>query len=353
MKSSSLLHGLAASALIGGCGGTDASAPPQRGPATNDSSSIGGAGISAGGTANGSTGTPQGGPIEPQGLGGAEAGGTGGAPPVGGSAGFEAVGGAGGVFAVGGTTAGGSGGLESGGAAGTGGTASAIPFDAGSDPDRNRVEAGQVCDRLATIQCAGEAACCTSPGRTFDQCKAAQLAQCRNDYFLDAVSLDSVSGYSIDAAEAAFAEFENRASTCDPSIASWAISPTGLRGITQGTLGPGDNCTPPLDFSTATAAAYLAGCTDGANQACLPGVGGTVWTCSPRAPSGSACFSDLNCLDGHYCDNFSNPPALTGSTCIARKQEGAPCAHGQECLTLTCEGGTCVPATAQTAYCLL
>src|SRR5437773_884632 len=43
-------------------------------------------------------------------------------------------------------------------------------FDAGTASDRNMVTPGQICDRMSTIQCAGEAACCASAGRSYEQC---------------------------------------------------------------------------------------------------------------------------------------------------------------------------------------
>src|SRR5689334_19202380 len=43
-------------------------------------------------------------------------------------------------------------------------------FDGGTDPDRNRVPAGHVCDRLTTLQCAGEQHCCPT-NRSYDTCK--------------------------------------------------------------------------------------------------------------------------------------------------------------------------------------
>ncbi|HTU62522.1 MAG TPA: hypothetical protein VMF89_28875, partial [Polyangiales bacterium] len=47
----------------------------------------------------------------------------------------------------------------------------ATEFDAGDDPERNKVTAAQLCERLATINCAGEAFCCDAPNRTVEACK--------------------------------------------------------------------------------------------------------------------------------------------------------------------------------------
>jgi hypothetical protein len=72
------------------------------------------------------------------------------------------------------------------------------------------------------------------------------------------------------------------------------------------------------------------------------------WTCAARG--NGACFSDLNCSDGLYCDNPS--ANLAGSTCQARKADGDSCATGNECSTLLCKGGHCATLSVQSAYCL-
>ena len=103
---------------------------------------------------------------EPAGEGGGEAGqgasGMGGMPVAGTGGTAGAIGPAG----TGGAGAGGS---------GAGGTAT---FDAGSDPERNAVTAGRICERFAEIQCAGEAFCCDAPGRTVAACKQRQQSDC-------------------------------------------------------------------------------------------------------------------------------------------------------------------------------
>lgn len=236
----------------------------------------------------------------------------------------------------------------SGGAGGEGSAGSGSGFDAGSDPVRNRVQPGAVCERLATIQCAGEAACCTNPGRTFEQCKLEMKEGCTNELYLDDITNNTVSGYSVDAAEAAFNTFEQMASVCDPTVATWAASPTGLRGITRGTLPSGADCTPPSILNRRVAAGYLASCTNG--SACLPTLIGD-WSCNPPGPAGSACFTDLNCQDNLYCDNPDFTPS-SSDRCTARQPTGTPCSLPNQCLTLQCRGGQCVDADQQSAYCL-
>lgn len=227
----------------------------------------------------------------------------------------------------------------------TGGAASGGTSAGGSS---NRVAPGAVCDRFAAIQCAAEQSCCDAPGRTFAECHATQLSACRDDAYLDTISQNPVTGYSVDAAETAFSEFERLASACDPAIASWASSSAGLRSITLGTIAPGGDCTPPLGSDTPTSAAYAVSCTQGATTACLPALLG--WTCTPRGQAGAACFTDLNCIDGLWCDNPNLD--VSGDVCKPRKADGSPCLQPNECASLTCQAGTCVAATVQTAYCL-
>jgi Dickkopf-like protein len=298
----------------------------------------------------------------PGGAGNAGGGGPGGGGPGGGGPGGVGAGGPGGATGqggVGGDNPGGVGG-DSGAAGGFGGVAgdnsfggagALPPFDGGTDPGRNRVPAGQVCERLATVQCAAEVACCGNPGHTFDQCKAAQKAGCVNDGHLDEVTLNPVAGYNIDRAEVAFAEFERLASMCDPGVVEWAIGANGLRGIVLGTVDRGGSCKPPVGQSSnpPVAAAHLASCKDAANTACRP-INLTQWTCEARGPAGAPCLSDLNCVDGIYCDNPELMP--TGAVCKPRKPDGQGCATPNECASLFCQGGRCVPPSVGAAYCL-
>jgi hypothetical protein len=231
------------------------------------------------------------------------------------------------------------------------------PFDAGTDPARNRVTAGNVCERLTTIQCAGEAYCCTSPGRDFAGCKATLLAQCRDELFIDAISLDPITGFSPSHTEAAFSAFEQRSSLCDPGVALWASTVAGLRGILQGTKAAGANCTPATAelLQNVKVAGHLASCANPAATACLPagGLPAPPWLCTARGGPGSTCFSDVNCTDGNYCPNPRlDLPSSSGPRCLARKAAGQACTEANECLSLTCRGRLCVTATAQTAFCL-
>ena len=92
--------------------------------------------------------------------------------------------------------------------------------------------------------------------------RQAQLNTCRNEAYLDAVSSNPMAAFDMGRAAAAFAEFERLASMCDPGIVQWAISPTGLRGIVNGTRNANDSCLPPptQSMDKAVVAAHLASC---------------------------------------------------------------------------------------------
>jgi hypothetical protein len=222
------------------------------------------------------------------------------------------------------------------------------PFEPGTDPNRNNVTAGNVCERLAHIQCAGEQHCCTAPGRTLEECKAVQLKGCREDAFLDAITLEAQTGFDAAAAAAAFNEFEQKSDRCDVDVGVWASTAAGLRGIVKGTRGYGESCQPTAIGANAATAAFLASCRDPATTACMPTI--TSWQCGNRAPAAGPCFTDVNCQDGLFCPN----PRLdiAGARCEARKAAGAACTLGNECASFACVDRVCATATDQTAYCL-
>ena len=322
-----IFEGLACSAGGGSSGnqygGASGAGASGAGATSGSGQGATGGGSPGGSNAGGNTGT----------------GGAGNSTGTGGDAGSAGVGGDGG-------TAG------DGGVGGIGGSGALPPFDGGSDPNRNNVMPGQVCERLATIQCAAEASCCGAPGRNFDQCKTAQLNTCRNEAYLDAVSMSPLVVFDMARAAAAFAEFERLASMCDPAIVQWAINPTmGLLSIVSGTKNANDSCIPPASQSMErpVVAAHLASCRDPAAQACLP-LRLLAWECRPRGQVGADCFSDLNCVEGVYCDNPSL--MVTGAKCVARKLKDATCATSNECQSLFCRGGRCVAPSPGAAYCL-
>src|SRR5439155_1106829 len=78
------------------------------------------------------------------------------------------------------------------------GGAPALTFEemVGTDPNRNDVPGGQVCDRIATIQCAGEQHCCDALNRSFDQCKATMKQGCVDQLYFDAITSNPIAGYN-------------------------------------------------------------------------------------------------------------------------------------------------------------
>jgi hypothetical protein len=292
--------------------------------------------------------------------------GAGGAPPVGGmTGGTTTPAGAGGEGAAAGAGAAGAGGVvggTSGGGqppagmsggqppAGQGGMGPIMErvFDAGTDPARNNVTAGNLCARLAQIQCAGEQYCCEEPGRDRAACETAMRDTCMKDAYLDAISDNDATAFDEATASTTFAEIERLASICDPSIVRYSISPDGFMAMFRGTAQSGDSCF-PSGTNPEIAAAKLASCADVTRFACLP-QSVLSWRCVERAGAGAACFTDVNCIDGFYCPN---PDLKIGQfKCEPRKPVGAPCMWGNECESLFCEAGMCVPESQRNAYCL-
>lgn len=223
----------------------------------------------------------------------------------------------------------------------------ALPDGFGDAPDRNRVEAGAVCGRLAVIQCIAERDCCDDPGRDLATCLQEQTDVCDTELLADRVSLQAAAGFDEDRAERALGELESLARDCDPDITAYSLSQEGFGSIFAGTVSPGQNCRPTNLNDRAMAGAALVACSGDGTHACLPSA--SMWRCEPRAESGGACFTDNNCLDDLYCDN--TPLSLAGGTCVARNADGATCAGFTECLSLACVDGMCVAPSAQSAYC--
>jgi hypothetical protein len=308
--------------LLAGCGPGDGASGNRHMASVDVPSGRGGSSGSGSGGAPG--GTSGGGGVSVGSGGGAPMAGQGGGAPVGGSGGIA-------------------GGMDGGMHLGTG------SFDAGTDPNRNAVMPGDICDRLATIQCAGEAACCTNPGRDQATCKKALMGSCTDQAMADQIAGQPAAAFDPAQAKVVFSEIEKLASTCDPTIVAYADSETGIRTIFKGTTAPGASCRPtnPLDMSMAGGA--LAACKMGDSYACLPSA--VEWLCSARAAAGGRCFSDANCKTGLYCNN-PNLSITANSSCMTRKADGSACMQANECVSLFCVASKCVPADQQTAYCV-
>jgi hypothetical protein len=234
--------------------------------------------------------------------------------------------------------------------AGAGAIGGPLPaFDAGN-ASLNMVQAGAVCSRLATLDCAGEAHCCNSPGRTVATCQSDIMTACTQTLYLDTLSQNPITGFDKSAAASAFTVLEQKASQCDISVASWGASVDGLRSIFKGTIAPGKSCKPTQNLmDKATAGAALASCTGIAATACLPKSVLGDWTCSPKNAAGGSCLTDNNCNDGLYC-NLPSTSAL--GKCAATLPVGSSCTAPSQCTSLFCKNSVCVAADQQAAYCL-
>jgi len=143
-------------------------------------------------------------------------------------------------------------------------------FDAGKDPNRNHVKAGQICKRFAQIQCAGEAFCCDDPGRDRAACEAAQDDLCTMQIHLDAMSQNKIAGFDAGLAATALNHFEQLAAQCDASISAFAEAADGLLSMMKGTVAAGDSCSPGVTLDAEAVAASLVSCKNVAKTACLP-----------------------------------------------------------------------------------
>jgi hypothetical protein len=228
-------------------------------------------------------------------------------------------------------------------------------FDAGSEPGRNRIQPGQICARVAAVQCAAEAHCCPMPAKALEACKSELTNTCTTKAYLDDIGKNSVSGFDQAATETMLNTLEEYSKTCDPQVAVWAGQTEGLRAMFQGTVPPNGQCKPTGLPSYANYGAYLAACSQPKTQGCLfSGDGPTAppqtATCAPRGGAGATCFMEVNCMDGFYCAN----PQMKYSSgkCTAQKAVGQQCTADVECMSLTCRSAMCVAPTVSTAYCV-
>jgi hypothetical protein len=230
----------------------------------------------------------------------------------------------------------------------------ATEFDAGDDPARNKIMAGQLCDRISTINCAGESFCCDSPGRTVEACKQDLFTTCMNDLMLDRISMFESSKFDAAQAEKVFTELERLASACDPAIAKWGGSTEGLRGIMRGSIEPAASCKPVAALpEVVEIGAALVSCKDPATYACVYASLLDAWTCEKRGEAGGNCVTDNNCVDGLYCVASTSAPGISAGTCTPRRQAGEPCTAPSECESLFCKKSLCAETSQQAAYCLV
>jgi hypothetical protein len=230
---------------------------------------------------------------------------------------------------------------------GLGKTADAGGADAGSAPSPNAVQPGNICRRLAEIQCGAERNCCDDPQRDMLSCLTDAETSCAVDAGVDRIAARPESGFDPVQAEVVFDELERLASACDPSLWMFGESRAGLLSIFAGTVESDGNCRPANVLDQTQAAAALVACGDVERQACLPSL--AAWRCMPIAAEAGACFTEANCEAGLYCTNTSL--SLEGGQCAARRPTGATCAFDQECQSSFCVMGVCVQAEREVVYC--
>lgn len=207
-----------------------------------------------------------------------------------------------------------------------------------------------LCAELAAIQCSAEQRCCPSPMRSLERCSADLTQSCQQTAYLDPIAMSQNSNFDASAAERAFDALEQLTLECDLSIARWALSEDGLRGIFKGSLERDETCTPVGGASAdrGIVAAAISSCRQADDLACLPkGLLGE-WTCVPRQAVGQSCLTDDNCQGDSICNN-AGQPAL--GSCTARLPLGAACTAANQCVSLACDGEKCVEPDVQSVYC--
>jgi hypothetical protein len=219
-----------------------------------------------------------------------------------------------------------------------------------SGPQMDPTEYG-LCARFAAIQCAAEERCCSAPTRSADRCVSDQTQNCAQTVYLDQIAMSPVSGFDANAVEAVFTELEQRTERCDLSVATWALSDEGLRGLFRGTLMLDQSCSPVGGVSgeRGVVAAALSSCRHADGLACLPRSLIGAWNCAPKQPAGQTCITDDNCERTAACNNFSQPGL---GNCVTRMPLGAACTVGSQCESFYCDGKSCATADVQAVYCL-
>jgi hypothetical protein len=186
--------------------------------------------------------------------------------------------------------------------------------------------------------------------RSLERCQTDLTQSCQQTAYLDPIAMSRNTGYDASAAERAFDALEQLTLDCDLSIARWALSDDGLRGIFQGSLDRDATCTPVGGASAdrGIVAAAISSCRQADELACLPkGLLGE-WTCVPRQAVGQSCLTDDNCQGDSICNN-AGEPAL--GSCTARLPLGAACTVANQCVSLACGAEKCVEPDVQSVYC--
>jgi hypothetical protein len=231
------------------------------------------------------------------------------------------------------------------------GDAASVVEDASDPPeDATDTPGDGLCARFAAIQCAAEQRCCSAPTRSVERCESDLTQSCAQTAYLDQIATSAQSGFDASTAERVFSEFEQRTTSCDPSIAGWILGDEGLRGAFGGTLALDQSCSPAggVTGERGVVAAALSACRHADGLACLPRSLIGEWNCAPKQAAGESCITDDNCESNAACNNFSQP-AL--GSCVARLPLGAACTDSNECESLYCDAQSCTTADVQAVYC--
>ena len=128
------------------------------------------------------------------------------------------------------------------------------------------------------------------------------------------------------------------ANHCSSDIVAW-YAETGV--IFAGTLGEADECLADGMMPSLETFFVCAG-----DRACSPNVVGN-WTCQRRVGEGAACAYDGNCTSPLFCDGSPR-------VCQRPRMDGQGCVNPNECASLVCAAGLCVPVPGDgQAYCAM
>ncbi|HJL16263.1 MAG TPA: hypothetical protein RMH99_11440 [Sandaracinaceae bacterium LLY-WYZ-13_1] len=226
----------------------------------------------------------------------------------------------------------------------------ALVNDPGAHQDP--VELDEICGALAELQCESYERCCPALDGPLtederDACELSARASCRDDPLQGALYEDPRAGYDALTAAQTIAEgYGFLDDACDTGIADWYRRRDGLFRFLTGTVAGGGECTPRSDPGNPGSdpdVAALFSCAD-FDQSCAPDRTGTQWSCVARGGEDDPCLLFLDCVDGLFCDRSSQ-------TCQPRLGLDYSCSSDEQCESLSCAAGRCVPRTARSVFC--
>jgi hypothetical protein len=109
-------------------------------------------------------------------------------------------------------------------------------------------------------------------------------------------------------------------------VCNTSVSTSNWSNVTSGTVCAPASCT-GSSFTAASVCNGAGSCVAGAVTSCSP------YTCNGAGTAClSSCSTNSQCASGFYCN---------GSTCVAKKADGAVCTNGAECISGNCVDGVC------------